>query len=272
MLSVPPAAPLVVYVDDEPDLGLLVGLTLESGGRLRCRTFTSGESALAALGGLEPALVLLDVSMPGLDGPAIVERMRREPRLQAVPFAFVTARGASHDDASLRGSGAVAIFRKPFVPRELRAQVLALCGAPALPAPGSGPGACEEPAGALTAATASLLRGRREAFLERAAADTARIGALAARLAGGDPAAAAPLRDLAHRLGGVADLYVAPQVARACHELAALAAEVVDARASTASGEDRLPRPASAAVAADLVRRAARLAALLPIADPAQPP
>jgi two-component system, OmpR family, response regulator len=71
----------LLYIDDEPDIRQIVQMALSLAPSLSIHMGDSGEQALSLARELQPDLVLLDVMMPGLDGPGTLERMRAEPSL-----------------------------------------------------------------------------------------------------------------------------------------------------------------------------------------------
>lgn len=116
----------VLYVDDEPDIRQIVEMALGLAPQLSIHTGSSGEQALALTRSLRPDLVLLDVMMPGLDGPDTLMRMRAEPLLSHIPVIFVTAKAMPQEVARFRAMGAAGIIAKPFDPLKLADQVLAI--------------------------------------------------------------------------------------------------------------------------------------------------
>jgi CheY-like chemotaxis protein len=85
----------------------------------------SGAEALSRLEEFAPDLVLLDVMMPGMDGPATLEALRRLPS-GAVPVVFMTARVQAHEILQYREMGAVDVIAKPFDPMTLAETVQTL--------------------------------------------------------------------------------------------------------------------------------------------------
>jgi DNA-binding response OmpR family regulator len=115
----------VLYVDDEPDLCEIAVMSLELDPEFQVRSCGSGSEALALLRQWRPAIVLLDVMMPGLDGPATFAAIRREIA-NDLPIAFATARTQVSDVARLMALGAVGVIAKPFNPLRLAADVRGL--------------------------------------------------------------------------------------------------------------------------------------------------
>ena len=116
--------PLVLIVDDNAENLTVLGELLQP--LYQVRAANSGERALQLMQ-LEPlpSLVLLDVMMPGLDGYAVLERLRAEPRSRSVPVIFVTAMGATEDEERGLLHGAVDYITKPIRPPVLLARVAA---------------------------------------------------------------------------------------------------------------------------------------------------
>jgi CheY-like chemotaxis protein len=116
----------VMYVDDEPDIREVVLMSLGLADNLEVHGCDSGEQALQMLPEIRPDLVLLDVMMPGMDGPSTLRRMRGDPALARIPVIFMTAKAMPQEVARFRELGAVAVIAKPFDPMQLAKQVLAV--------------------------------------------------------------------------------------------------------------------------------------------------
>ena len=116
----------VLYVDDEPDIREVVELSLGLASSLRVHTCDSGSVALNSMPTIGPDMVLLDVMMPGLDGPATLQRMQSDVRLKHIPVVFMTAKAMPQEVARFRELGAVAVIAKPFDPMRLSEQVYAI--------------------------------------------------------------------------------------------------------------------------------------------------
>jgi DNA-binding response OmpR family regulator len=116
----------VLYVDDEPDIREIVQIALGLTQGLTVHTAPTGEQALSLAHDLLPDLVLLDVMMPGLDGPGTLGRMRQDPNTAPIPVIFMTAKAMPNEVALLLEMGAIGVIAKPFDPMRLNAQVTSL--------------------------------------------------------------------------------------------------------------------------------------------------
>lgn len=117
----------VLIVDDEPDVVDLVGYHLQKAG-YRTATARDGAIALAKARELLPALVILDVMLPELDGTEICKRLRAEPKTAAIPIIMLTAKAEEVDRIVGLELGADDYVTKPFSPRELVLRVKKLLG------------------------------------------------------------------------------------------------------------------------------------------------
>ncbi len=121
------AAPLVLVVDDDPDILDLVRYRLERSG-YAVATASDGLEGVQLAGELRPALAVLDVMMPSLNGFEVTRRLRAAPETSHIPVILLTARAQEEDVQAGFESGADDYLRKPFSPRELSARVQAILG------------------------------------------------------------------------------------------------------------------------------------------------
>ncbi len=112
----------ILVVEDEPELASLLALWLERHGWLPS-VVHDGPHALAAFEHEEPDIVLLDLSLPNLDGWGVIERLRR---VSPVPILIVTARDAEQDKIRGLGAGADDYVTKPFSSAHLAARIAAV--------------------------------------------------------------------------------------------------------------------------------------------------
>jgi CheY-like chemotaxis protein len=109
----------ILYVEDEPDIRAVAKLALEMVGGFTLEVCSSGQEALDKALGFAPQLILLDVMMPGMDGPATLAALRELPELAAVPVIFMTAKVQPGEVAHYKELGAVDVIPKPFDPMTL---------------------------------------------------------------------------------------------------------------------------------------------------------
>ncbi|WP_246034802.1 HD-GYP domain-containing protein [Azoarcus indigens] len=111
----------ILCVDDEPGNLDLMRAILGKDYRLVCAN--GGESALSAAEKHRPALILLDVEMPGMDGYQVARRLKAQAATADIPVIFVTARNAARDEEAGFAAGGVDYIGKPLNPRLLVARV-----------------------------------------------------------------------------------------------------------------------------------------------------
>ena len=112
----------LLLIDDDPNLVLLVKDYLEFQG-YQVTTAENGREALEILGTEIPDMIICDVMMPEMDGYALVEQVRQDPRTSWIPVMFLSAKGQSQDRVKGLKTGADVYLVKPFEPEELVAQV-----------------------------------------------------------------------------------------------------------------------------------------------------
>lgn len=113
----------ILYVEDDEDIREIARLALEMVGGFKVLLCASGEEALAAAPGFAPDMILLDVMMPGLDGPSTLAALRRQPALKSTPVAFMTAKIQPQEIAAYKELGAMDVIAKPFDPMALPEQI-----------------------------------------------------------------------------------------------------------------------------------------------------
>lgn len=120
----------VQLVEDEPNIVVALTYLLERAG-FEVSTETDGARALSAALARPPDVLILDVTLPGLDGLEVLRQLRTDPRGRTVPVIMLTAKGRVADRESALGSGADLYLTKPFSNAELVAAVrrMAVAGA-----------------------------------------------------------------------------------------------------------------------------------------------
>jgi CheY-like chemotaxis protein len=192
----------VLYVDDDPDICTVVEATLCTIGDLKVRTANSGEAAIDLACEEPPDLILMDVMMPGLDGPSTLNLMRCCTAIAEVPVIFLTAKVMPTEVSQLLTLGAIGVLGKPFDPTRLCGDMLALWERT-----GRGGAVQRAPIPQGVAVEIDSLTG---GFLERARRDAGRLRQLLGRLWEGEKSALRELERLAHSIHGSAAMFGFP--------------------------------------------------------------
>lgn len=118
----PASAPLIMIVDDEPkNLDVLDAMLRQAG--FDVAAFLSGDLALEAAAAFPPALLLLDVRMPVMDGYEVCRRFKADARLADIPIIFLSALTEAKDKIQAFDAGAVDYIAKPLSQPEVLARV-----------------------------------------------------------------------------------------------------------------------------------------------------
>jgi two-component system, OmpR family, response regulator len=109
----------VLYAEDEPDIREIIGCALETLGGMTVETCDSGLDVVEKSLRSKPDLILLDVMMPGVDGPNAFRQLREVPELNSIPVVFITAKAQPREISQLLELGAFDVILKPFDPVKL---------------------------------------------------------------------------------------------------------------------------------------------------------
>jgi CheY-like chemotaxis protein len=113
----------ILYVEDEPDIRTVAKMALEAVGGFTVRACSSGQEAVDASPAAGADLILLDVMMPGLDGPSTLKALRELPATAATPVIFMTAKVQPVEVAHYKSLGALDVIAKPFDPMQISAEI-----------------------------------------------------------------------------------------------------------------------------------------------------
>ncbi len=116
----------ILYVEDQLDIQMIARVALESISHFELKISSGGEEALQCIEAFSPQLLLLDVMMPGLDGPQTLEQARKLPGFENIPVIFMTAKVLPSEIESLMALGALGVIQKPFDPVSLGDEIRAL--------------------------------------------------------------------------------------------------------------------------------------------------
>lgn len=109
----------ILYVEDDPDIQAIAMMVLETISGFTVQACSSGKEALERAVAFQPDLILLDVMMPGMDGPETLKGLRNFPELQSTPVVFMTAKVQPQEVQGYIALGAVGVIAKPFDPMTL---------------------------------------------------------------------------------------------------------------------------------------------------------
>jgi len=122
----------ILQIDDDEDILAVGQAALEGYGGFEVRTAQTGGQALEVARSFGPQLILLDWMMPGMDGLETLKAIQAAPALARVPVVYLTAAVSPSLREAALAAGAVEVLIKPFVPRQLVAelkQIWARCAA-----------------------------------------------------------------------------------------------------------------------------------------------
>lgn len=118
----------VLIIDDEDDIREVAALSLESVAGWDVVTASSGAQGLARAIEHQPDAILLDVMMPGMDGPTTFRELRGNPATAKIPVLLLTAKVQSSDQRRFADLGVEAVLFKPFDPLTLSDQIADVLG------------------------------------------------------------------------------------------------------------------------------------------------
>jgi CheY-like chemotaxis protein/HPt (histidine-containing phosphotransfer) domain-containing protein len=224
----------ILVVDDEPDIRKVVALSLSRDPAFTVRTCATGQEGIEEAADWLPNLILLDVMMPTLDGPATLALLRQRAATARIPVVFLTARAGSEELDRLAALGASGAIAKPFAPKALRQEVRRHLGV-------------HEPSAAIveSGSLAEPLASEQDQYRTRLRSDADKLVALRRQMCTGPHSemTADELRTIAHKLAGSAGIFGFAQVSGAAAALENAIAAIGPAcerREDIMAGIDRL--------------------------------
>jgi two-component system, OmpR family, response regulator len=116
----------ILLVDDEPDIRTIGQMSLQMVGKWEVMMAASGIDALLLLQTEKPDLILLDVMMPILDGPATLAKLKQSPETANIPVIFMTAKVQRQEIEHYLQLGVCGVISKPFDPIQLPQEILTI--------------------------------------------------------------------------------------------------------------------------------------------------
>jgi CheY-like chemotaxis protein len=204
----------ILHVDDETDIREVVEVSLGLDPDFATRNCGSGKEAVAVAAEWQPDLILLDVMMPVMDGPATLVQLRNNAAIANIPVIFMTARAQAREVDHFRSLGAIGVIAKPFDPMTLAAAVRCYVHP-----------------------VRSALDDLRAGFLQRVTRDAAALAEdrVVLRDAGRLPSTLNRIKHIAHGLAGAGGIYGFAQLSNAA---AALEDAVIAELAGSGLGDE----------------------------------
>ena len=119
----------ILLVDDDAMVRRVGEVALKAIGKLEVLTAEGGERALTLLEKEQVDAIVIDVMMPGMDGPATIAKLRERPGGAEIPVVFLTAISGATEDQRLLALGVAGVIAKPFDPSKLAARLRELVAA-----------------------------------------------------------------------------------------------------------------------------------------------
>jgi CheY-like chemotaxis protein len=115
----------ILIIDDEEDIREVAALSLETTAGWEIVTANSGAEGIRLAAECSPApdAILMDVMMPGMDGPTTFRRMQEDPAIAGIPVLLLTAKVQGVDQRRFAGLGVAGVLFKPFNPLTLAAEI-----------------------------------------------------------------------------------------------------------------------------------------------------
>ena len=116
------SASILIIDDDQAVTGVVKAVLGKDG--YAVSEAHSGEEGLAKAAELHPDLILMDITMPDMDGYLVTEKLKENPELKDIPVIFLSGRSASEDGGRSFAKGGLTYMKKPFTNQQLRDMVL----------------------------------------------------------------------------------------------------------------------------------------------------
>lgn len=113
----------ILIIDDEDDIREIAAMSLESVAGWEVMVANSGAQGLMRASSYRPDAILLDVMMPGMDGPTTFRELNKNPTTADIPVLFLTAKVQATDRRRFADIGVKAVLVKPFDPLTLSTQI-----------------------------------------------------------------------------------------------------------------------------------------------------
>jgi CheY-like chemotaxis protein len=113
----------ILLIEDDDDIQTIARFALEVSGKFEVHGATDGAAGLEQARQVKPDVILLDVTMPGMDGYETCRRLKADPVTASIPVIFLSARAQQAEIERGRALGAIGYLVKPFDPMTLPAEI-----------------------------------------------------------------------------------------------------------------------------------------------------
>jgi CheY-like chemotaxis protein len=113
----------ILVIDDEADIREVIQVTLEMTRGWQALLAASGREGVDTAASEQPDAILLDVMMPGMDGPTTFSELQADERTRAIPVVLLTAKVQPSDQRRFATLGVAGVIAKPFNPMRLAEEI-----------------------------------------------------------------------------------------------------------------------------------------------------
>ena len=110
---------LILVIDDDDTITGLIKTVLTKEG-YQVQIANDGINGVKMAENLKPDIILMDITMPGLDGYEATEKIKQNPAIREIPVIFLTGKSASEDGGKAFAKGGATFMRKPFATQQLK--------------------------------------------------------------------------------------------------------------------------------------------------------
>ena len=114
----------IACVEDDPDIRMILEMSLSDLGGFTVELFEDGPTALEGFRSSSPQMIMLDMMMPGMNGLEVLGALRKQTKFAHTPVVFMTAKAQAHELSAYIEAGAQSVIVKPFDPMTLPEQVI----------------------------------------------------------------------------------------------------------------------------------------------------
>lgn len=113
----------ILIIDDDADIREATQLCLEITGQWEVLKAGNGHEGIAIAESEKPNVILLDMMMPGMDGPTILQRLQENPKTQQIPVIILTAKAQSYEQQYFEQLKVLSVITKPYDPMTISEQI-----------------------------------------------------------------------------------------------------------------------------------------------------